>query len=159
MNFKKILPFIVLAVFIVLLFFYFSNNKNHFIKYELTSVNNIKYVKISGVSIKVDLAITEKEKGRGLSFRNNLKSDEGMLFIFTKPSLYSFWMKDMNFPIDIIWISEDLRVVYIKKNAMPSSYPESFAPTRGAKYILEVLGLFSEKNNLKEGDKVEFLSS
>jgi uncharacterized membrane protein (UPF0127 family) len=68
-------------------------------------------------------------------------------------------MKNMNFPIDIIWIGEDLRVVYIKKDAKPESYPEAFTPNQDAKYVLEVFSSFSEKNNLKVGDRVEFLSS
>ena len=62
----------------------------------------------------------------------------------------------MNFPIDIIWIGEDMKVVYIKKNAQPISYPESYSPTIDAKYVLEVVANFSDKNNLKEGDSVEF---
>jgi len=78
---------------------------------------------------------------------------------------YSFWMKDMNFPIDIIWLApfrngdeRDLRIIYIKKDAEPKSYPEAFTPKEEAMYVLEVFSSFSEKNNLKEGNKVEFLS-
>ena len=88
-----------------------------------------------------------------------MKKDEGMLFVFNHTGKYPFWMKDMNFPIDIIWIGEDLRVVYIKKDAKPESYPETFTPNQDAKYVLEVFSSFSEKNNLKEGDRVKFLSS
>ena len=50
--------------------------------------------------------------------RNKLKEDEGMLFVFDHSDKYSFWMKDMNFPIDIIWIGEDLQIVFIKKNSI-----------------------------------------
>ena len=130
-----------------------------------TAVNfdNIKYVKIAGQSIKVDLALTSEEQRQGLSGRSGLQRDEGMLFVFDRPGKYPFWMKDMNFPIDIIWFapskggdSEDLKVVYIKKNALPESYPENFSPPENAKYVLEVLAGFSEKNNLKEGDSVLF---
>jgi uncharacterized membrane protein (UPF0127 family) len=63
----------------------------------------------------------------------------------------------MNFPIDIIWIDEDLRVNFIKKNALPSSYPEAFSPDGNSLYVLEVNSQFLDKNNLKEGDKVKFL--
>ena len=68
-------------------------------------------------------------------------------------------MKDMNFSIDMIWISENMKVVYIKKNARPESYPESYGPEgndKPAKYILEINSGFSEKNNLKIGDSVLF---
>ena len=81
-----------------------------------------------------------------------------MLFVFDKPGQYPFWMKDMNFAIDIIWIGEDLRVVYIKKDARPELYPETYTPTENAKYVLEVPAGFSEKNNLKVGDSASFLT-
>lgn len=126
----------------------------------LTAVNidNIKYVKIAGQNIKVDLALTQEAQTQGLSGRTGLKEDEGMLFVFDKPGQYAFWMKDMNFSLDIIWISEDMKVVYIQKNALPESYPESFLPEKNAKYVLEVSESFADKNNLKEGDKVLFSS-
>ena len=79
-----------------------------------------------------------------------------MLFIFEKPGKYYFWMKDMNFPIDMIWIGEDMRVIYIKKNAQPESFPKTYGPDIDSKYVLEVVAGFSEKNNLKEGDRAEF---
>lgn len=120
--------------------------------------NKIQYVKIAGKILKVDLALTQQEQEQGLSGRNKLNEDEGMFFVFNHIAQYPFWMKDMNFAIDIIWLGEDLRVVYIKKNATPESYPETFFPDQNAKYVLEVLAQFSEKNNLKVGDKVEFLS-
>ncbi|MFA5936751.1 MAG: DUF192 domain-containing protein [Candidatus Paceibacterota bacterium] len=123
------------------------------------NVNKIQYVKIAGKILKTELALTSEAQQKGLSNRKELKEDESMLFVFNYPGRYSFWMKDMNFPIDIIWLDENLNIVYIKKNAMPESYPESFTPNQNSKYVLEVFASFSEKNNLKEGDKVKFLSS
>ena len=122
-------------------------------------IERIHSVKIAGKIIKVELTLTPKEREQGLSGRKELKNDEGMLFVFEQPGKYPFWMRDMNFPIDIVWLGEDLRVVYIKKNASPESYPETFIPKKEAKYVLEIIASFSEKNNLQEGDKVEFLSS
>ncbi|MFA5932014.1 MAG: DUF192 domain-containing protein [Candidatus Paceibacterota bacterium] len=122
-------------------------------------LEDLKYVKIAGQNIKVDLALTSEIQEKGLSGRTELKENEGMLFVFPQPGQYAFWMKDMNFPLDIIWIGEDLKVVYIQKNALPESYPESFSPGKNAKYVLEVSTNFADKNNLKEGDSVEFSSS
>jgi len=120
---------------------------------------NIKYVKIAGQSVKVDLALTVAEQMKGLSGRTDLKENEGMLFIFPQSGNYPFWMKDMNFPIDMIWVGEDLKVIYIKKDARPESYPETYGPDvsrENAKYVLEVVSGFADKNNLKVGDRVEF---
>ena len=123
-----------------------------------TAVNfdNIKYVRIAGQNIKVELASTPVEKTKGLSGRSELQEGEGMLFVFSAPGRYPFWMKDMNFPIDIIWLSEDMEVVYIKKDARPELYPEIYGSDIDSKYVLEVVAGFSEKYNLKVGDRVEF---
>src|SRR3989338_4624811 len=137
-----------------------------------TAVNfdNIKYVKIGDVKIKVELAITPEARAQGLSGRPSLSENEGVLFVFDKPDKYSFWMKNMNFPIDIIWIGparppgwsgaggEDMKIVYIKKKALPELYPEQYGPDKDAKYVLEVVAGFSDKNNIKVGDKVEVFS-
>ncbi len=104
----------------------------------------------------MDLAITARARMVGLSGRESLDEDRGLLFIFDQPGIYSFWMKDMNFPIDIIWISSDLKIVYIKPDASPLYYPETYKPEADAQYVLEVVAGFSEKNNLKIGDSVEF---
>ncbi len=120
---------------------------------------NIQYVNIAGQNLKVDLALTEAEQEQGLSGRQSLNENEGMLFVFDTPGKYAFWMKDMNFPLDIIWIGENMQVVYIKKNALPELYPETYGPGLNdgdAKYVLEVTAGFSDKNNLKVGDNVTF---
>lgn len=154
--FKNFLQWFLAIGFLLVLIFLFASRqgvlKNNF------QTNNIQYVKIAGQTIKVNLALTPVAQEQGLSGRKNLAEDAGMLFIFDKPAKYSFWMKNMNFPIDIIWLSKDLRVVYLKKNALPESYPETFTPGADAEYVLEVVAGFSEKNNLKEGDSAEFLS-
>ncbi len=151
---KKIFPILIIIIFFTIGFFLVKNNLP-----ENLEVSQIKYVKIAGVKLKTELALTPEAQEKGLSGRKELKEDESMLFVFSLAGKYPFWMKDMDFSIDIIWIGEDLRVVYIKKDARPESYPETFAPAGDAKYVLEVISSFSEKNNLKEGEKVEFLSS
>lgn len=152
---------ILLIIIFVFLCFYLINYQCTWrpcLQEEARPPSEIQYVKIAGKVLKVGLALTQQEQEQGLSGRNKLNEDEGMLFIFNHTGQYPFWMKDMNFAIDIIWLGEDLRVVYIKKNATLESYPETFTPSQNAKYVLEVLSQFSEKNNLKVGDKVEFLS-
>ncbi|OGI79488.1 hypothetical protein A3F19_02095 [Candidatus Nomurabacteria bacterium RIFCSPHIGHO2_12_FULL_37_29] len=142
---KKNIPSFVLAVVFFILLFVIP--KDH---------RNIKAIQIMGQNIRVNLATTDAAREQGLSGRENLKEDEGMLFVFDYPDKYSFWMKDMNFPIDMIWIGENKEIIYIKKNARPESFPESYGPTADSKYVLEIVSGLSSKNNLKEGDKVEF---
>ena len=148
---KKIVgSFLVVTAFFLVGFFLVNQPTKNL------TPENIKHVKIAGQSVKVDLALTSAAQEQGLSGRSGLGENEGMLFIFAKPGMYAFWMKDMNFAIDMIWLSEDLKVVYIKKDALPMSYPGSFVPKDNAKYVLEVPAGFSEKNNLKEGDSAVF---
>lgn len=152
----------VLIFFVVFLGFIFIKNDSctwrPCLLKEARPPSEIQQVKIAGKIIKVELALTPEEQEKGLSGRKELKEDEGMLFIFNHMDQYLFWMKDMNFALDIIWLSDDLRVVFMKENALPESYPETFSPNQDAKYVLEVSARFSEKNNLKVGDKMEFLS-
>jgi uncharacterized membrane protein (UPF0127 family) len=161
-NRKVIFKWFLVTVFLIVLVFIFLHNQS--ITKENSQVQNlpassISYIKIGGVKLKVDLALTPETQAQGLSGRSGLQDDEGMLFVFNNPGKYFFWMKDMNFPIDMIWISQDLHVVYIKQDAEPDSYPQTFVSNQDAEYVLEVSSFFAEKNNLKEGDQVQFLSS
>ena len=72
------------------------------------AIQAISIVNIVGKTLQVDLALTDEEKARGLSGRESLDEDEGMLFVFDVPGNYGFWMKDMNFAIDIIWLNEKI---------------------------------------------------
>ena len=114
-------------------------------------------VTLAGVKLKTEIVLTSEDQAKGLSGRKSLKDDEGMLFVFPQKGRYPFWMKDMNFAIDIIWINEDNKVIYIQKDAKPDSYPETFGPNEDARYVLEVPSSFSDKNNVKVGDRVEFI--
>ena len=148
---KFILSYFVVIIFFLVGFFLINSSSYH--------SGEINSVKIAGQNIKVDLALTSAEQTQGLSGRLNLNENEGMLFVFTNPGKYPFWMKDMNFPIDIIWLGKNMQVVYIKKNASPKLYPETYGPGENdgdAKYVLEVMSGFSDKNNLKVGDSVLF---
>jgi uncharacterized membrane protein (UPF0127 family) len=81
----------------------------------------------------------------------------GMLFIFPTPDQYAFWMKEMNFPIDILWVSTENKVVYIKENATPESYPELFSPEEDASVVLEVPSGDAKKYNFSIGQEVTIL--
>lgn len=60
-----------------------------------------------------------------------------MLFVFPEAGLHRFWMKDMNFPIDIYWLGKNYEVVDVAKNVPPESYPKTFSPKSPANYVLE----------------------
>ena len=147
---KKFFAIFFLVIFTLVGFFLINQSSKNL------TPENIKQIKIAGQNIKVILALNAGTQEQGLSGKSGLEENSGMLFVFEKPSKYYFWMKGMNFPIDIIWITEDLKVSYIKKNAQPESFLETYGPDTDIKYVLEVVAGFSEKNNLKVGDEVLF---
>ncbi len=113
-------------------------------------------VSIGHKIIKAYVADTVELQEKGLSGRESIAFDQAMLFIFAVPASYGFWMKDMKFPIDIIWLDQSKRVIFIKTNVLPSSYPEIFVPNSPAKYVLETSAGFVGENNLKIGNEIYF---
>ncbi len=108
------------------------------------------------VVITIEKVSEPEEQQIGLSKYSSLPQKNGMLFVFDESDFHSFWMKDMKFPIDIVWLDETLRVVDIKRKIHPDSYPTSFVPTEKAKYVLEVNAGFIDKNFIKLGDQATF---
>lgn len=107
-------------------------------------------------SFRVDVVNTPETRGRGLSGREQLGKDEGMWFVFDHPARYGFWMKDMNFPIDIIWLDDRYRVVHIEANVSPNTYPKSFTPDEESLYVLEVAAGRAEVAGITEGATLTF---
>jgi uncharacterized membrane protein (UPF0127 family) len=117
-------------------------------------------VRINSVEIPVEVVRDEASRQKGLSGRPSLDAKSGMLFIFDKPAIYTFWMPGMNFPIDIIWINNG-KVIDISAN-VPNNFdpnnPYFYAPSQPAQYVLEVNAGFSEKKNINIGDPVSLIN-
>ncbi len=95
----------------------------------------------------VEVVDTPLSRAQGLGGREGLATSTGMLFVFEEPDSYSFWMKDMVFPIDIIWIDTDWCVVNVAYNVSPDTYPDHFTPSGKASFVLEVnAGVAASKN-------------
>jgi uncharacterized protein len=113
-------------------------------------------VKIGGTEVLIEIASTDEERVRGLSGRQTLDSNSGMLFVFEKTDFHGIWMKDMNFNLDIIWIDEYLRVVDTLNDVSRETYPEVFEPSRPSKYVLELSAGFLSRYPVDIGEKVSF---
>ena len=111
-------------------------------------------LKIAEVMVKASVARTWAERIRGLSDTPYLPEDVVKLFVFDSLGEHSIWMKDMNYAIDIIWVDAKNKIVDIKENATPESYPEAFSPKADALYVIETKVGFVAKNNIKIGDEV-----
>jgi hypothetical protein len=142
---------LILALFFILAFAagsYFFTQKDNF------SENNLNTISIKDKKFAVELAISGQEQQKGLGGREILCPDCGMFFIFSYKGLYSFWMKDMKFPLDIIWISGD-EIVFIAKN-IPPDYQDVITPDIPADSVLEINGGLCDKYQIKKGDKIVF---
>ncbi|OGG58651.1 hypothetical protein A2853_02885 [Candidatus Kaiserbacteria bacterium RIFCSPHIGHO2_01_FULL_55_17] len=111
-------------------------------------------VQLKGRTIRVTLADTPEEREKGLSGWNGLSEDEGMLFVFEDDGKPAFWMKDMKFAIDILWISREGMVVDMRQDVSPETYPTAFAPRSEARYVLELPAGYTETHQIRLEDIV-----
>lgn len=110
----------------------------------------------SGVVLNVIIADTPALREKGLSKREILRDDEGMLFVFETLDRHQIWMKDMYFPLDIVWLDENFKIIDIHKGVSVSSYPNTFQPQSSAGFAIEVNSGYTTRNNVKVGDIVKF---
>lgn len=123
--------------------------------YEGSDIDEGKEIGLGEHVILVDIVSDQEEKRIGLSNRSGLSKKEGMKFVFGEEGYHGIWMKDMSFPIDILWIEKDGAIVHIEENVPPESYPEVFFPDKPAKYVLEIKAGLTKESELKIGDKLD----
>ncbi|MBU3966463.1 MAG: DUF192 domain-containing protein [Euryarchaeota archaeon] len=142
-NIKKIVIIFALLL-MALIFFIISPQKK--------SNNTVCF---EGSCIDVELAITPKEIKIGLMDRTSLPENMGMLFIFDEGGIHKLWMKNTLIPLDMIWLDENGKIIYIEKNAQPCYVPvcPAFGPEFSSRYELEVNGGYTERYKINVGDK------
>ncbi|MDO8655120.1 MAG: DUF192 domain-containing protein [bacterium] len=110
-------------------------------------------IRIGNQELSVEIADTIAKQVRGLSGHQPLKENEGMLFMYENPRVLSFWMKDMRFPIDIIWIDEHKNIVGIASDISPDTFPQTFSSAVPVQYVLEVSAGWAEFHGVVAGDQ------
>ena len=115
---------------------------------------NTKSMVIKDVTVRASVAQTWPERIQGLSDTPYLPEDVVKLFVFDSPGMHSIWMKDMNYPIDILWVDEAGVIVHIEEKASPESYPAMFVPNTEARYVIETVAGFVVSKGIAEGDSV-----
>jgi uncharacterized protein len=141
---KKIV-FIFIGLFIIFTVFYYYRNPLH------------PVITINGHKISVELALTDSERQLGLGKRKFLPPDSGMIFIYPTKEQYSFWMKDMEFPLDFVWIDDNI-VTEINEN-VPIFTNGKITILRVSKPVNKILELNAgtvNRLNIKVGDPVSF---
>ena len=97
---------------------------------------------------------TESLREKGLGDREYLSPDQAMLFVFDRPDFYGFWMKDMHFPINMIWVDASSTIVGIEEDVRPETYPKNFFPKSPASFVIETNTGVSHIEGLHLGDHV-----
>ena len=150
--------FLLSLFFFVVIFTIFLSvhNKNHntaekvFVDYKKIEIT------IGKNYFHTFVADTKDKRERGLSGISELKEEEAMIFEFSEAGQYNFWMKDMNFPIDIVWIDENKKIIDISENITPDTYPKTFTSRAKSKWVLEVGANETKNKEIKIGDEVVF---
>lgn len=148
---KRIIFTIIVVIAAIFIWYFYGQNTQK-------PLPNQPTVTIKDVTFAVEIADDGEERAKGLSNRENLAENAGMLFIFEQPATYSFWMKETLIPLDMIFI-HDNRIVTIHRNARPqpntpNEQLQRYPPSEHVNYVLEINGGLSEKYGFTEGDTV-----
>jgi uncharacterized membrane protein (UPF0127 family) len=94
----------------------------------------------SGKVLQVEVMVSDEDRQMGLMFRPSLSLDKGMLFIFEEPAFHTIWMKNCKFPIDIVWLDDDKKVVHLAESVPPCTAEPCpvYSPLRKASYVVEL---------------------
>ena len=103
-------------------------------------------------------ADTQSLRTQGLSGRESNVSEPGMFFVFDDDSQHEIWMKDMKFPLHLVWLDNNKRVVDITYDVPPDTYPKTFTSAKPARYLIEIDANFAKKDEVpfSVGDQVYF---
>ena len=157
------LVLVALAAIALILPRFFSNESNRVQEIEITP-QDIDFTRDGEVSIfkndsliqtiEVEFAKNDEERALGLMYRSSMDEHQGMWFIFPEEAPRSFYMRNTEIPLDIIYLDKDKKVVSIAKNARP--YDETSLPSeKPAMYVLEINGGLSDKWGIEKGDRME----
>ncbi len=153
----KITALVIIAAAALYFIFIYTGNKgaNPDEEYMFKKNGELVISPDSGSQVKIDIQIanTEFDRQLGLMFRKSMGENQGMLFIFPDVQVRSFWMRNTEIPLDMIFIDPSKTILNIAKNTTP--YADiSYTSSGPAKYVLEVKGGFADRHNISSGDKL-----
>ncbi len=152
----KITALIIIAIVAVyFIFVYTGNNGTNPDEEYMFKKNGELVISSDSGQVKIDIQIakTEFDRQLGLMYRKSMDENQGMLFIFPDVQTRSFWMRNTEIPLDMIFIDPSKTILNIAKNTTPYS-DISYSSSGPAKYVLEVKGGFADRHNISAGDKV-----
>jgi uncharacterized membrane protein (UPF0127 family) len=106
-------------------------------------------------AIDIEIADNEQKTAQGLMYRSSMPQNAGMLFLMPNEEVQGFWMRNTYIPLDMIFINSKMEIVTIHRNTTPM-LESSYISTAPALYVVEVNAGFCSKNNINEGDKIDY---
>jgi len=112
----------------------------------------------SGKALTIEVMLKDEDRAMGLMFRPSLPPDRGMLFVFDRPGFHGIWMKNCRFPIDIVWLDEEARVVHLAESVPPCKEEPCpvYQPLRRAFYVVEMGAGQARREKALVGSKLSF---
>ena len=115
----------------------------------------------SGKVLQTEVMVSDEDRQMGLMFRPSLPLDHGMLFIFEQPDFHGIWMKNCKFPIDVVWLDAEAKVVHVAPRVPPCTAKEAkdcpvYYPISRASYVVELNAGQAAKEKAVPGSKLEF---
>lgn len=112
----------------------------------------------SGKKLTVELMVKDEDRAMGLMFRPSLATDRGLLFVFENLDFHPFWMKNCKFPIDIVWLDEQKKVVYVSANTPPCKAEPCpvYHPMQRALYVVELNAGQAVREKAGVGARLDF---
>lgn len=107
------------------------------------------------VRVSVEVARSPRQIQRGLMYRQHLPPDSGMLFVFSREKVQSFWMKNTLIPLDMIFVTAEMEVAGVVENAQPETIT-SRTIGKPSQFVVEVNSGFARKHNIAAGTRVRF---
>jgi uncharacterized membrane protein (UPF0127 family) len=111
-------------------------------------------IALDGQCIELERAETGAQHIQGLSGRPDMDDNRGMLFVFPEDDFYCMYMKDMNFSLDMVWLSSGGEVVHIEENVTPETYPEQFCSPVLSRYVIELKAGVVDRANIEAGQSI-----
>ncbi len=155
---------LLIGVAVIGYFFYdniFKDKESKLEYYTFTKEGELTFTDSLGTlkaKIDIEIADNDYERQLGLMNRNKMDANQGMLFIFPRQDYLSFWMRNTLIPLDMIFVNDKKKIVTIHKNTKTLS-DQSYPASEPAQYVVEVVGGFTDKHNIKVGDKIDWIGT
>jgi len=149
---------ISVSFFIIKYGFLWEKNTNIFPEWsKIEKLYPTARIIVKDTTLQAAVADTKARQELGLGGLSSLPEGKAMLFSFDYSDRYGFWMKDMKFPIDIFWISDNFKIVHIEKSVSPDSFPKTFTPSLPARFVLETNADFAKRHQIDVGEDVNII--